>query len=524
MSVEHRDYDVAVVGGAFSGSATALLLKRAYPELRIAIIEKKTAFDRKVGESAIELSSWFLTRKLGLDRHLAIKHLPKFGQRFWFQNDRVRSIVDASELGNYYQSLLPSYHIDRAVLDEHVHGLAADAGVEVLRPARVVDLDLRLGASSRLDIETPQGRRSITARWVVDASGRATWLARRLDHFRPMPEHPIRSVWARYRNLRDIDGDWLATCDASRGAGGMIGRSGVACSRGLSTNHFTGLGWWLWVIPLPGGDVSVGVVWDDRLFELPSGGSLAEQFDAFLASFPAGRELVANATRVEDDLHALKALPYRVTKLADDGWATVGDAAGFLDPFYSPGLDWAALTASKTVELIGKSLRGELAGSAGAAAIERHNRAFTGGFAKWFDAMYRDKYYSMGDAELMEVALRIEVSFYYMGVLPSPYRQGEASLDVPFSHPLSLPFYLIMRFTTRRLASIARARLAAGTWGRKNHGRRVYLPGFKLGPRMIKYFPGAMARLARLELLAVPDRLRARSLAKRKAASPLRAS
>ncbi len=523
MLSENHDYDVAVVGGAFSGSATALLLKRQNPDLRIVIVEKKLAFDRKVGESAIELSSWFLTRKLGLDRHLAIKHLPKFGQRFWFQNDRVGSLADASELGNYYQSLLPSYHIDRAVLDEHVHAKAAEAGVHVLRPARVVDVVLRLGASSRLDIEAAEGRRTITARWIVDATGRAAWMARRLGHYQPMPEHPIRSVWARYRNLRDFDGDWLAACDASRGTG-MSGRSGVACSRSLSTNHFTGPGWWVWVIPLPGGDVSVGVVWDDRLFDLPSGGSLAEQFDSFLSSFAAGRELVANATRVEDDLHALKALAYRVTRLADDGWAAVGDAAGFLDPFYSPGLDWAAFTVTKTVDLIATSLREERSGMPGAAAIDRHNRAFTGGFTRWFDALYRDKYYSMGDAELMEVALRIDVSLYYMGVLPSAYREGEAALDVPFSHPLSLPFYLIMRFTTRRLASIGRARMAAGTWGRKNAGRRVYLPGFKLGPRMIKYLPGAMARLARLELLAVPDRLRARSLAKRKDAHPLRAS
>ena len=42
----------------------------------------------------------------------------------------------------------------------------------------------------------------------------------------------------------------------------------------------------------------------------------------------------------------------------------------------------------------------------------------------------------------------------------------------------------------------------------QNAGRHVYLPGFRLGPRMLKYLPGALARLARLELLAIPDRLR----------------
>ena len=523
MMPSDRDYDVAVVGGAFSGSATALLLKREHPDRRIALIDKKPVFDRKVGESAIELAAWFLTRKLGLDRHLATKHLPKYGQRYWFGNERVRSLVDASELGNFYQSLLPSYHVDRAVLDEHVHALAVSEGVHDLRPARVTDVTLNTGAVSRLTIDRASGPRSIGARWIVDATGRAAWMARRLGHFRPMPEHPTRSVWARYRNLRDFDGDWLAARDPSRGPG-RSGRCGVGCSRALSTNHFTGLGWWLWVIPLPGGEVSVGVVWDERLFALPPGANIGEQFDAFMTSFPAGRELVAGATRVEDDLHALKELPYRVTQVADDGWATVGDAAGFIDPFYSPGLDWAALTVTKTVDLIGRSLNGEMTGAATAAALARHNREFTVGFRRWFEALYLDKYYVIGDAELMEIALRLEVSLYYFGIVTGPYRRGEAGLDVPFSHPLSVPFYHLMRFVTRRLASVGRARMAAGTWGRRNDGRHVYLPGFKLGPRMLKYVPGALARLARVELLAAPGRLGLGRPAKTETTPPLRAS
>ena len=107
----------------------------------------------------------------------------------------------------------------REELDEHVHALAVQAGVDDLRPARVVDVALRAGSSPRLTVEGDSGRASFGTRFIVDATGRAAWLARRLGHLHPMPEHPIRSVWARYRNLRDFDGDWLATSDTSRGPG-----------------------------------------------------------------------------------------------------------------------------------------------------------------------------------------------------------------------------------------------------------------------------------------------------------------
>jgi choline dehydrogenase-like flavoprotein len=38
------DYDVVIIGGAFFGAATALMLKRRRPDARVLIIEKGAAF------------------------------------------------------------------------------------------------------------------------------------------------------------------------------------------------------------------------------------------------------------------------------------------------------------------------------------------------------------------------------------------------------------------------------------------------------------------------------------------------
>jgi len=70
------DYDVVIIGGAFSGAATALMLKRKHPEARVLIIEKGAAFDRKVGESTTEVSSCYMTRILGLTHYLGHHRYP----------------------------------------------------------------------------------------------------------------------------------------------------------------------------------------------------------------------------------------------------------------------------------------------------------------------------------------------------------------------------------------------------------------------------------------------------------------
>jgi flavin-dependent dehydrogenase len=60
----------------------------------------------------------------------------------------------------------------------------------------------------------------------------------------------------------------------------------------------------------------------------------------------------------EGDVHWRKNLPYWSTTFAGDGFVLVGDAAAFLDPFYSPGMDWISFTASSSAQLILSRQRG----------------------------------------------------------------------------------------------------------------------------------------------------------------------
>jgi flavin-dependent dehydrogenase len=210
ISDSDSTYDVAVIGGALSGAATATLLLRRNPGLRLLIVEKSAQLSRRVGEATVEISAYFMGRVLGLSQHLNESHLVKQGLRFWFKNDDVKSVAEASEVGGLYQVRLPSYQLDRATFDEEVLRRACDAGAKLLRPATVAKVELKPGELQTLTLRHHETTETVRARWVVDASGRAAVLARKNGWWRNNSEHPTAAAWSRWKGVKDWDGRELA--------------------------------------------------------------------------------------------------------------------------------------------------------------------------------------------------------------------------------------------------------------------------------------------------------------------------
>src|SRR3990170_5790019 len=238
-------YDVVVLGGAFSGAATALLLRRECPRLRVLIIEKAMRFDEKVGEATTEMSAMFLTRRLAMWRHLENEHLPKEGLRYWFSNDKVTGHANASETGGFIRSTVPAFQLRRDALDEHLLATAVAEGAELWRPARATDVVIG-DFEQKLTVVVGDETRELSCRWVLDATGRANFIGRKLNLIERNDEHPTAAIWCRWKNVRHID-DLAVRLGIS---GGNVG------SRRLGTNHYTGYGYWIWVIPLGNGETS----------------------------------------------------------------------------------------------------------------------------------------------------------------------------------------------------------------------------------------------------------------------------
>src|SRR5688572_22117656 len=202
------DVDVFVAGGGLAGLTLARQLRRTDPTLRIAVAEKRQhpapEAAHKVGESSVEIGAHYFEKVLDLESHLRAGHLEKLGLRYHFPNGDNRDIATRFELGPPQFSPVPSFQLDRGRLENYLLEQNREAGIEVLDQAVV--REFRFGTPHQIIVTTSGGDRSFQARWLVDASGRAGLIRRRLNLTRPVG-HLANACWFRLRNCVRID-EW----------------------------------------------------------------------------------------------------------------------------------------------------------------------------------------------------------------------------------------------------------------------------------------------------------------------------
>ena len=65
--------------------------------------------------------------------------------------------------------------------------------------------------------------------------------------------------------------------------------------------------------------------------------------------------------------------------------------------------------------------------------MEKYNARFSFCYRAWFDAIYRDKYYYLGDAELMAAAFLLDIALYHLGPVRQVYSDPATQFDfLPF--------------------------------------------------------------------------------------------
>src|SRR5436190_6043195 len=433
-------YDVVVMGGGLAGLTLARQLKRARPETSILVAEKRAgpapdaAF--KVGESTVEISAHYFAHVVGIKDHLDNGQLRKSGLRYFFPSDDNRDIAARYEWGPSAFGAKESYQLDRGRFENAVWKANLADGVHVLDNSRIEDVDL--GDDGHVVHISRDGTTyDVRARWVIDATGRASTLKRKLDLAKDA-EHTINSSWLRLGGGIDIeewsdDPDWKA----------RLARPGV---RHASTNHLMGPGYWVWLIPLVSGPISIGIVADPRLHPWEQIENLEGALDWFDEHEPQLGEVIRSRREQIEDFLRIKDFAYGCERVySPQRWALTGDAGAFLDPLYSPGSDFIALGNTFITDVITRDLNGE--------DISQRLEFLNGHFLQLFEAylrVYTNHYAEFGNQQVMAFKLLWDFSIYW-SINALRFVNGKVT-DMAFTQAILPQLLAVFELTARMQA------------------------------------------------------------------------
>lgn len=408
----NKKRDLVILGGGLAGMGLALQVKKQQPDFNIAVIEKN-AFPRppaiaKVGESTVEIASYYLGDQLGLRDHLDSKHLRKFGLRI-FLGSQAQDFSQLDELGPSVHFGIPTYQLDRGVLENHLSEQLRAQEIELIDCAAITDIDLF--ETKSIDFTTPAGAQRLQSRWLVDAAGRAAIVKKKLSLQAPN-DHKANAVWFRVDRRIIID-NW--TTDSAWHA-----RPYIANERWKSTNHLSGPGYWVWIIPLESGVTSIGIVMDDIAFNAADINSPQSAMRWLAHNQPLCADAIGDAKFL--DFVVLPNYSYDCKKLlSDERWALSGEAGFFADPFYSPGSDFIAIANGFITSLIADDRAGKNI-QVNAAVYEKLFRSIYQSTLN----LYIGQYGGFGDRLMMGLKILWDIA-YYWGVLSLLYFRNALS-------------------------------------------------------------------------------------------------
>ncbi len=348
-------YDVAILGGGLAGLTLAIQLKEARPETSVLVLEKRegpaplAAF--KVGESTVSAGAHYFAEVVGMREHMKNEELVKCGLRFFLTANGNTDITARREKGPPDFPAHDNYQLDRGLFENALTARARALGADVTQAARV--REVQLGDPVHRVVFDYFGTESSTeARWVIDASGRTAILKRQLG-LEAESSHHINAAWLRLSGGLDIE-DW------GRGNEAWMSRMARPGIRKFSTNHLMGEGYWVWLIPLSSGPISIGVCADPRFHPFEEISTFERMIDWLRRHEPQLASAIENRLEDVEDFLRVEDFSYGVKQVySTDRWSLVGEAAAFADPFFSPGSDFIGFGNVFTTDLVHRDLDGE---------------------------------------------------------------------------------------------------------------------------------------------------------------------
>ena len=351
-------FDVVVVGGGPGGSSTSTFL--ADGGLRVALFERERFPRFHVGESLMP-ATMLLLEELGAKAAIEERGFQlKYGASFIDEENNAATqtfyFLPGQPWPNY------SYQVPRADFDTVLLEHATKRGVTVFQPATVEGTKFDADGVI-LTVSGENGRFSVRAKMLVDASGRDALLATRYGRRTRIPNLGKVALFAHYK--------------------GAARRSGL--EEGNIRVYVFREGWFWW-IPLAGDVTSVGAVCHARTVKQWTG-EPEGLLDAMIARSRGVSENLAGAVRITP-VHRVANFSYHNSPVVGDRFVAVGDAIAFVDPIFSGGVYIALRTGQLAAAAILQAFR---AGDFSARRFAAYERRVRAGLAPLFQFIH--KYY-----------------------------------------------------------------------------------------------------------------------------------
>jgi flavin-dependent dehydrogenase len=336
-----------------------------------------------------------------MNDHIEEYQLPKHGLRFFFKRGGNLAIEERGEFGQhgYYADSTAGYtaQLDRGRFENALAEKAKTLGVEFIDGASVRRVDF--GELHTVHVDRGGVSVSLSARWVVDASSRGSIIKRKLGLQKEAP-HNVNAAWWRHKTEIDIQ-TWSTNTH-------WQARMTTAIRR-LATNHLLGPGYWVWVIPLGSGSTSVGIVADEALHPFDTINRFEKAVEWLRRNEPQCAKVVEKNADNLQDFKVLKHFAHGCKQVysAEDRWCLTGEAGVFLDPFYSPGSDFIAISNTFTTEIVTRALDGT--------DMREDAKYYNDFFLRLFEhtlEIYQDQYPVMGTFRPMVAKLAWDSLFY----------------------------------------------------------------------------------------------------------------
>jgi flavin-dependent dehydrogenase len=339
-----------VVGGGPAGAASALALRSR--GFSVVVLERSDYRDVRVGET-LPPSIRKLLVSLGVwDQFLAEKHSPSYGIRSAWGQDYL---YDNDFIFNPYGM---GWHVDRARFDAMLARNAEHAGAKLYRRAQLMSCAEDGIGVCHIELACESGRESLRAKFVVDATGRKSVLARRLGAKRVTYDRLVGAI-----------------CFFSCGSPQSHLGNDTLVEAGEA-------GWW-YSAALPDCRIIVAYMTDADLFGRGSKRT-PSYWQQQLRNAPHTHARIGSRA-VESGPFIFAANSSRLDHFAGKNWLAVGDAAMAFDPLSSQGVYNALMSGLLAAQSIECSLAGDQR------ELHRYAVVIESNFAKYL--VTREEYY-----------------------------------------------------------------------------------------------------------------------------------